>query len=224
MNAKRALGLIFFSLLALHQTALVKAGRSISAIEAGTPTPSSSPIKQDEKRSCKDIESPFEYQICMGLSKAEIIGNLVISKISSAISISGSIYVIQDVLRNPEKRNESTYHRLMLGLSCSDVMYSFFAWFLSSWVMPKGLHLFAIGSEGSCAAVGFFHVMFNISYPFYYCSLSTFYLMQLKLSWGKRKIQASEKWFHILPWTVGLIVAISALSLSTLGPDLNVCW
>ena len=162
----------------------------------------------------------------MGLDMTQITTNMiVVAKISSALSTFGSSYVIQDVLRNPERRNESTYHRLMFGLSCSDIIYSFFGWFLSSWAMPKGRHLFSVGNEGSCISSGFCLLMTALSTPLYNCSLATFYFTKLKLSWVNSKIQAIEKWFHILPWTVGLIGAITAAALlSTLGPYQGICW
>ena len=182
------------------------------------------PVTSFSPTSCDDIKSGLDYQICKGLSRDQVTSHIIISKITAALSILGSSYVIQDIVRNPEKRNESIYHRLMFGLSCSDVIFSFFGWFLSTWVMPKESHLFAVGSESTCIASGFFHYMTALSTPLYNCSLATFYFLQLRLNWTKRKIMAIEKWFHILPWTVGLIGAITAAALSSLGPYLNVCW
>ena len=218
-NTKYALGLIFLSLLTLHQPLTVKAERTLSDIAPDDP-----PVPSPSPTACDDIESRLNYQRCMGLTITEITAIIVLPKISAVLSISGSSYVIQDVLRNSEKRNESTYHRLMLGLSCSYIIYSLFGWFFGTWLMPKGLHLFAAGQKGSCVAVGFSFYMTIISTSLYSSPLVTFYFVQLKLSWVKRKIKKIEKWLHIVPWTVGLIAAISAFALSALGPFLNVCW
>ena len=185
--------------------------------EQAEPAPSPSPT------SCDDIKSEFDYQICIGLSRNQVASNIIVAKITAALSILGSSYVIQDILRSPEKRNESIYHRLMFGLSCSDIIFSFFGWFLGTWVMPKELNLFAVGSESACIVSGFFHYMTDLSTPSYNCSLATFYFLQLKLNWTKRRIKAIEKWFHILPWTVGLIGATTAAALSSLGPYMNTC-
>ena len=185
--------------------------------EQAEPAPSPSPT------SCDDIKSEFDYQICIGQSRNEVVSQIIVSKITAALSILGSSYVIQDVLRSPEKRNESIYHRLMFGLSCSDIIFSFFAWFLGTWVTPKESNLFAVGSESACIVSGFFHYMTDLSTPSYNCSLAIFYFLQLKLNWTKRRIKAIEKWFHILPWTVGLIGATTAAALSSLGPYMNTC-
>ena len=191
--------------------------------EAEEPAPSFSSTKFNEK-SCDQMKSGLDYQLCVGLSWTQIASKIIVGKITATLSILGSSYVIQDVLRSPEKRNESTYHRLMVGLSCSDIVFSFFGWFLGTWVLPKGSNLFAIGSEGSCIASGFFYSIANLSTPLYNCSLATFYFLQLKLNLAKRKIRKIEKWLHILPVSVGVIGAISAAALSSLGPHSNMCW
>ena len=190
------------------------------------PAPTSSPTKYNERLCSSDTISWIDfYLLCeRGMTITQVAISIVAGKISAVISMFGSIYIIQDVLQNPEKRNESPYHRVMLGLSCSDIMISFFGFFLSTWPMPKGTHLFAVGSEGSCITVGFFLYIACFTAPLYTCSLVTFYLMKLKFNWNKRKIKAVEKWMHILPWTVGLISAISAAASSALGPYHNSCW
>lgn len=194
-----------------------------SDVESELAPPTSPPTKYNERR-CDNMKSWLEIQQCLlGFSTTQITVKIIIGKISALLSISGSSYVIQDVIRDPDKRRESTYHRLMFGLSCSDILYSFI-WFLGTWAMPKGSNLFAVGSNESCVAVGFIHYTSSLSTPLYNCSLATFYLMKLRFNWVKRKIKAVEKWLHILSWTVCLIVGIAAAASSTLGPYFNVCW
>lgn len=149
--------------------------------------------------------------------------NIITLKISSGLSIMGSGYILQDVLRNPKKRNESTYHRIMLVLSCSDIIFSFFGPFLGTWVMAKGADLFAFGSETTCIVTGSLASMGILSVPLYNCSLAIFYLLKLKLSWTNRKIKAIEKWLLFLPVTVGLIAVISAAAIDGIGISNYVC-
>ena len=69
----------------------------------------------------------------------------------------------------------------------------------------------------------FFKGKGGISTIFYSCSLATFYLLKLKYSWVNSRIKAVEKWLLFLPCTVGLIVAISEVAMSKLGPYAMAC-
>ena len=91
-------------------------------------TPSTSPTSHDHR--CMNIETELDWYLCIaGFTIYQLKTIIITLKISSALSILGSSYVVQDVLRDPQKRNESTYHRIMLGLSCSDMIVSFFGYF-----------------------------------------------------------------------------------------------
>ena len=111
----------------------------------------------------------------------------------------------------------------MLGLSCSDIIYSFFGPFLGTWVMPRESQKFAVGSNATCSIGGFFFTLGGMSTLLYSCSLATFYLVKLKYSWVNSKVKAIEKWLLFLPCTVGLIAAISEVAMSKLGPYAMAC-
>ena len=72
----------------------------------------------------------------------------IIYKIGGSISGVGSIYIIQDVFRHPERRSKSIYQRIMVGLSSTDILFSCSIHVLGSWPMPKGYYSWAVGSEG----------------------------------------------------------------------------
>jgi len=57
-------------------------------------------------------------------------------KIPALLSMAGSIYIVQNVLRHKEKRR-SIYNRLMLGISISDILASH-SYFLGTWLVPRG--------------------------------------------------------------------------------------
>lgn len=149
--------------------------------------------------------------------------NLFFLKIGGTFSCAGSAYIIQDVLRNPIKRSESIYHRLMLGLSIMDILSSFFLWMISSWAMPKGSYLWAVGTLTTCDICGFLGMIGWIGSPLYNCSLATFYLLQLKLYWVERRMKKIEKWLHIVPWVVSLMLATAGLVSKTIGPGYGYC-
>lgn len=134
-----------------------------------------------------------------------------------AISVLGSAYIIQDVLRDPQKRKH-TFHRIMVGLSTIDLLSSFFTHVLSTTLMPSGYHMLAVGSIATCDAQGFITTLSGYATPLYNCSLSTYYLVQLKHNWPTRRVEALEKWLHIVPLALGLIGATTLLALNAYGP------
>ena len=204
-----------------HRNLSVDTGEAESS-----PTPS--PTKDNEKSKTDHSErhNILDWYLCEGFSITQIINTTLIINfnLTAALSIFGSSYVIQDVLRDPKKRNESTYHRIMFCLSCSDIILSFFGPFLGTWVFPKGSQLFAAaGFEALCGVAGFFMTLAIPCIPLYNCSLATFYLLKLKFTWVNRKVKAIEKWLLFLPCTVGLITAIIAAIIERFGPDKFFC-
>ena len=194
--------------------------RHLSNNEAQS-VPSFSPTTNDDR--CINIERILDWYLCNGFTISHVKTMIITYKITAGLSILGSSYIIQDILRDPQKRNESTYHRIMFGLSCSDIIHSSFCYFLGTWVMPRGEQLFAVGSNATCNIAGFFSSIGYISTFLYSCSLATFYLLKLKYSWVDRKIKDIEKWLLFLPCTGGFIGAISAATMSKLGPYGLVC-
>jgi hypothetical protein len=146
-----------------------------------------------------------EYFISKGWSIGQIRSLLIVPKATAVLSMAGSAYVIQDVLRDPTKRKESTFHRLMLGVCISDIISSFCLWFLGSWVMPKGIQLYAIGNNTTCqisAAIGLSAVL--CAY-YYTASLATYYLVLLRFNWEKSSLRAAEMYLHLIPIFIALI-------------------
>jgi hypothetical protein len=142
-----------------------------------------------------------------GWSLAQVKVNTIVPKFSGALSCIGSGYIIYDVVKDPVKRKKP-YRRIMIGMSIADLFSSFFLYFLSSWPIPSGYNVFAIGNAGTCAAQGFLGSIGVIGTPLYNCALATFYLLVLKYKWNDRKLQSVEKWFHIFPWVVSVSYAL----------------
>ena len=142
----------------------------------------------------------------------------------SSLSMIGSIYIVQDVLRNPRKRKESIYHRLMLGLSIFDILSSFSLYFLTSWPQPEGHSPFSFGTLVTCDATGFIATVALIGASIYNCSLAIYFLVEVKYNWTKRRVQVIEKWLHIVPWTVATATAVACFWAQAYGPFLNSCW
>ena len=171
-----------------------------------------------------EIASWLEHYEKAGWSIGQIRAAIIVPKFTGSVSILSSCYIINDVMSNPQKRNESVYHRLLLGLSVTDVIYTFAHFVLTSWTMPKGSQLYAIGTEVTCHITAFFRIMGAVMTPLYVVSLTTFYLIQFRLIWAPIKIKATEKWLHCLPWIVGITTASVGLGLNLYSPLAFSCW
>ena len=147
----------------------------------------------------------------------------IVQKIGAVLSCMGSSYILQDVLRDPNKRTKSIYHRLMVGVSTMDMISSFFIYFIGSWAMPKGTWIWAVGNIITCDIAAFLGGIGYIGSPLYNCSLATYYLLQLKYGWSERRMKAIEKWLHIVPWTVAVVGSVCILSTKMFGPFAGIC-
>ena len=105
----------------------------------------------------------------MGLTTEQTnLAMVIASKISGALSITGSSFIIRDVSKRWRKKigrvnNETlaTTTFLVLSMSLADLGSSFFAYFLGSWMAPKeGGFPGAAGNEATCTAQAFMFNMF----------------------------------------------------------------
>lgn len=158
----------------------------------------------------------------LGLDESQLITISIVQRTMGLLSMTGSIYVIQDVLRNEQKRKH-TFHRLMVGLSVADALFSFFSCVLSTTPMPKEYNVLAMGSVITCDIAGFIDTICFFATLLYTCSLTTYYLVQLKYNWPTRRIKELEKWLHIIPWSIGLMFAVAGLVFKLFGPLMFSC-
>jgi len=65
--------------------------------------------------------------------------------------------------------------------------------------MPKDYLIFAVGTVGTCDVSGFIATIGVYGTPLYNCTLTTYFLIQIKYNWNISRIKHVEKWFHIVP-------------------------
>jgi hypothetical protein len=138
---------------------------------------------------------------------------IVVPKISGALSILGSGYIVYEVLSCKKRWKESPYHRILLGLSISDILTSFFVFFLGSWMIPAEgtegpYESSAKGTQVTCNFQGFM-VMLGLASPLYNGALSVYYLLLLRYNWTPRQMVR-----RIEPWMHGIIILYSLLGAS----------
>ncbi len=141
----------------------------------------------------------------------------IVPKFSSGISIGGSLAVIQDVLLDPSKR-QTTYHRLVLGISVSDVLSST-VFLISSWIKPTD----NIPSK-ACQSFGFVGQLGNLGATLYNVVLMTYYLLMLKFRWNTLQLKNIEPFLHGFAIITTTTVAILGAVKGIYAYYYYVCW
>lgn len=97
--------------------------------------------------------SPYQ---CMNSFNQEIARTLV-RKVSAVVSMLGSLYVLRLICKKWRDKRSSvdSYQRIMAGLCVYDILFSFFWWFMGSWMTPAATGWWgAVGNPQSCTAQG----------------------------------------------------------------------
>ena len=156
--------------------------------------------------------------------------------ISGSLSlIASSIIIYQVALRYKEQKRSGAacnklftpYHRLLLGTSIVDILYSFWA-ALGTIPLPRGTDvLFALGTTATCSIQGFF-TQFVITGVIYAASLSTYFMLKIRYNISDAVISRRyEPFFHLLPIVFSIGTGIMGLSLKIFNPmvvHVLGCW
>jgi hypothetical protein len=159
-------------------------------------------------------------------SPQEQVALAIAPKVTSAISIVGSAYIIYDAAKRclrATSRNR-TYHRLMIGLSVCDLSMSM-GLFTSTWPMPRNTPNVwgAAGTTQTCSAVGFFEQA-GVGAVLYNASLSTYYLLRIRFGWPTQRLVKAEYALHVIPIVFALATMIASLALDLFNSGLFDCW
>lgn len=150
----------------------------------------------------------------------------VMPKVSASLSILGSSYIVYDCIFRGQrhKREQTSYHRLLVGLSICDLLMSI-GLFTSTWPMPADTPNVwgAVGNVQTCEAVGFIEQA-GVAAVMYNASMSTYYLLRIRYGWTPRKIAKVEPFMHAIPLLFGLATMIASLTLDLFNSGLFDCW
>ena len=143
------------------------------------------------------------------------IATAVLPIVSGVISVLGSSTLISVMVRS-EKKVSTTYRRLLLGMSCLDIIFSI-ACLSSTFPSPRNLkssNWIAIGTTQTCTLQGLMIYVGSIGTTMYNSMLSIFYL--LTIAFNVREdvmVKWCEPFFHAIPFLY--LVSTSILLLVT---------
>jgi len=81
-----------------------------------------------------------------------------------------------------------------------------------------------VGNDISCSIHGFLMQFLDTASVVYNGCLSIYYLLVIKYRWSDRKLKKLEKWFHIIPWSFGIVTAIIPAALKLYNLAGWNCW
>ena len=146
-------------------------------------------------------------------------------------SVICSILIIYLILRSPT-RLSSSYHRIMFGMSISDVLSST-AMGLTTLPMPRddpvvnsyGFNGTRLGNFGTCTAQGFIWVLGSYAVFGYNFFLFVYYFCSIGLLLRKRLIERCiEPLLHLTVLSVSLTTAIFTLVTENYNPSIYFPW
>lgn len=166
---------------------------------------------------------------------------VILTKVVSALSLIGSVYIIKSLLWPPPERRKklkTTFNRLLLALSFSDVMSSI-AFFVGTWAIPRypfgfgGIDIgvwdsyfpWAAGNDGTCIAQGFFIQFGVMASVFFTGCIAMQYIFTVRCNWTEKRLRMAEKVFFSVSVSIPLITAIASAALGLLNPvSMGFCW
>ncbi|GFH50151.1 hypothetical protein CTEN210_06627 [Chaetoceros tenuissimus] len=143
----------------------------------------------------------------------------IIRCINAGISCLASTFIMFMILTEPEKGLASPYSRIIFAMSISDILFScglFFSPFMSPKDNPDAL--FAIGTTGSCEAIGFIFILGYISIMFFTVFLTYYFMRRIKYKVTPQNFaKKEENYFRVVLCFIALFMAISNLATGSIN-------
>lgn len=159
----------------------------------------------------------------------------VVPKITSVLSISGSVWIVGEVWFSHEKRF-FVYHKLLLRMALYDILVSIW-YFASTWPLPTSStgsstsssyqyeYQGARGTDTTCRVQGFF-IQLHIANAIYFCMLGVYYMLVITYSFTEERLK-TEHWetlFHVIPLLFSVGTSVAGVPLGIYHPDELWCW
>ncbi|KAL7529401.1 hypothetical protein ACHAWF_002965 [Thalassiosira exigua] len=150
--------------------------------------------------------------------------NITILRLSAAAISVASSCLLTWVISKSSDRLSTTYHRLLLGMTIGDILYSSL-YLTSNAPTPSDMNYMvwnARGNQASCTVVGTFNSMGFFVSIVYNCSLNFYYLIKIRYNkpdvYIKRRV---EPWLHGVPILFALITTTVNLVTKGFNPNIG---
>jgi hypothetical protein len=162
----------------------------------------------------------------------------LIPKITGLLSLLGSSYIIFDIaVRNRgNKMFQTTFHRLLIGLSVAD-LFSSLAYFLSHWMFPAQVPLgtdpewyhvlfpYATGNQATCTTQGFLLQLGQLASILFTAFISIQFVLKVRYRWTASQMRRAEYVFFALGILIPLATSIWLTWIGAMNTTAGgICW
>jgi len=165
----------------------------------------------------------------MELWKVEFDAVFFLPIIFGALSLMGSTTIVTILLRKKYKRLSSVYERLILGMSCTDILSST-AVIFSVLPTPAGTFdvsgmRFGYGTTTTCDIQGFFFHAGQMGTTLYYGALATYYVLEVSTNTPKKVVKTQiEPFLHAIPILYPITTGIFLAVTQEFNNAFTICW
>ena len=148
---------------------------------------------------------------------------------TAPLSIVGSLLILRFIWCNHVESLKSVYHRIMLGISVSDLLGSLGVSVLGPWVVPSEVEFttFGTGSWGTCEAAAFM-TNFLFCTMWYSGFLSLYFLLVVRYEYEDEVLaKHAEPFAHVISLGYGLASGIYGVAANLFSPVRELpgfCW
>jgi hypothetical protein len=162
----------------------------------------------------------------------------LIPKITGLLSLLGSSYIIIDiVVRNRgNKMFQTTFHRLLIGLSVAD-LFSSLAYFLSHWMFPAQVPVgtdpewyhvlfpYATGNQATCTTQGFLLQLGQLASILFTAFISIQFVLKVRYRWTASQMRRAEYVFFAFGILIPLATSIWLSWIGAMNTTAGgICW
>lgn len=141
-------------------------------------------------------------------------------RVSAILSLVGSSFIVWNIIHKPSERR-TTYHQLVFGMSCFDIITSL-AYALTGVLLPPYSGQYqAHGNHATCLLQGFM-IQLGETSVFYNLLLAVYFLLLIKYNWKERRFRQYRNYFHLPILAIG--VALAGGCLPYIVPQLGFCY
>lgn len=140
-------------------------------------------------------------------------------RITAALSVLGTAWIVWEVLRCSPNKRSHVYHRLVAAMAFY-CLWNSLAYFVSGWATTTSADAADDASSPACRTQGYL-IQLSVGPAVYYSMLFLYYALVICFSCSERRLRRHwEPAFHFVPLVVSVVTATAGLPLGLYHPSL----
>ena len=136
---------------------------------------------------------------------------LIIVRIAGILTLLGAGYIIQDILKDADRR-QRTKNRIISVMSSCDFLNALVHAIIAPFLVPKDSGIpGAVGNQLTCDIQGFLAFSSGFGSGMYNVCLAICYLLMIRYDYSDEQLRKFEPYFLCVPITISFLVAITGL-------------